>query len=108
MTKNVIQAILLIGFMVLCFALGAWLTGVSGKRKKTKQRSRSPDTLPLSAFSTFDHPALADDPKDFDPLAEAEVFLAYGKKARAREALEAALAQGRVSQEAIDAFWARH
>ena len=100
----VIQLLLVIG---LCFGIGIYLARRKEKKKKAR-RKLQPNSLPRSAFSTLDHPAAQQSSDDMAPIDEAEVFMIYGKKAKAIEILRAALAQKRISRDEYDAFKARH
>jgi hypothetical protein len=109
MSKNLAQILLIILFTGLCFAVGAFLAQRGQKKRKARRRaSRSSDTLPLSAFSTFDHPAGQEDKNQANPLSEAQVFMIYGKKEKAREVLNTALAKRRITQADVDAFWSQY
>jgi hypothetical protein len=88
------------------FAIGVYLAKRMEKKKRATRKLHA-HSLPMSAFSTFDHPA-AQGSDDTSPVDEAEVFMIYGKKAKAIEVLREALAQKRISREAYDAFKARH
>lgn len=91
----------------LCFAIGSYLANKMANKKRAR-RKLNEHSLPLSAFSSFDHPA-ANNPADaMPPLEEAEVFMIYGKKAKAIELLRKAMAEKRVTREEYDAFKARH
>jgi hypothetical protein len=102
--------ILILEFLLVTgvfFAIGMYLANWMDKRKKTR-RKIDPHSLPMSAFSTLDHPAVQQSPNDTTPLDEAEVFMIYGKKAKAVETLKAALAKKRITREEYDAFKAKH
>lgn len=43
-----------------------------------------------------------------NPLVEAEVFLIYGRQEDAARVLKAALREGRIGDEDLHRFWARH
>lgn len=107
MSNNMIQIALGILFVGLCFAVGASLGNRKIQKQKTKKARRA-DTLPLSAFSTLDHPAGKQDPHEINLVAEAEVFMIYGKRSKAQEILSAGISQGLLSKEDVDAFWAKH
>jgi hypothetical protein len=107
MSNNMIQIALGILFVGLCFAVGALLGNRKAPKRKTTKARRA-DTLPLSAFSTFDHPAGKQAPHEINLVAEAEVFMIYGKRATAQEILNKGVSQGQVSPEEVEAFWARH
>ena len=75
----VIQLLLVIG---LCFGIGIYLARRKEKKKKAR-RKLQPNSLPMSAFSTLDHPAAQQSSDDMAPIDEADVFMIYGKKAKA-------------------------
>ncbi|MBU1363312.1 MAG: hypothetical protein KKE51_05750 [Gammaproteobacteria bacterium] len=94
----------------ICFGIGIYLAKLMA-RKKRARRKLPAHSLPMSAFSTLDHPAAqqsSDASDDTSPLDEAEIFMTYGKKAKAIEILREALGQKRISQEEYDAFKVRH
>lgn len=91
----------------ICFAIGIYLAKYLDRKKRARRKLRA-HTLPMSAFSTLDHPAAQQSSDDTSPLDEAEVFMTYGKKAKAVEMLREALTQKRISREEYDAFKARH
>jgi hypothetical protein len=104
--------ILVVEFLLvtgICFGIGIFLANWMENRKRARRKLR-PDShsLPMSAFSTLDHPAVQPSPNDMTPLEEAEVFMIYGKKAKALEVLRAALAKKRITREEYDAFKARN
>lgn len=107
MSKNLIQLILILLFICLCFFGGIYLASLS-RKKKQKAKKRDPNTLPMSAFSTFDHPALMAEPAEIDPLAEAKLFLVYGKAANAKDVLNQALLKGRLTRQQVEEFWAKN
>jgi len=100
----VVQFLLVTG---LFFAIGAYLAKRLDKKKKARRKLQD-HSLPMSAFSTLDHPAAHQSPNDVTPLDEAEVFMIYGKKAKAVELLREALAKKQITREAYDAFKAQH
>jgi hypothetical protein len=103
--------ILIIEFLLvtgICFALGIYLAYHFDKKKKARRANVQPHSLPMSAFSVLDHPAARKSPGDASPLDEAEVFAIYGKKLKAMEVLNAALARKRITQDEYDAFKATH
>lgn len=59
-------------------------------------------------LSAPEHPLSQLPPGDVDPLASAEVFLAFGQRDSARSLLESAVASGQVSVADRDLFWATH
>jgi len=91
----------------LCFAAGIYLAKRMD-RKKRARRKRHAHTLPLSAFSTLDHPVHRNAANDLTPINEARIFLTYGKKAQALEVLNMALAKNRITREEFDAFIAQN
>lgn len=107
MSKYLAQILLIVIFTGLCFVVGAFLAQRGRKKRKTR-KARPSDTLPLSAFSTFDHPAGQEDQNQANPLSEAQVFMIYGKKEKAREVLNTALAKGRITQADVDTFWSKY
>lgn len=108
MTKNTLTLLFLLLFTVACFAAGIALAWMKAKKTRRKRSVRGPETFPLSAFSTFDHPVLRGEQATMSPLAEAEVLMVYGKKRQAVELLELAVRTGRISQGDADAFWSRY
>lgn len=102
--------ILIVEFLLVAgvfFGIGMLLANLIDKRKKAR-RKLDPHSLPMSAFSTLDHPAIEQSANDMTPLDEAEVFMIYGKKAKAVEILRAALAKKSITREEYDAFKAKH
>lgn len=91
----------------ICFGIGIYLARHLARKKRARRKLQA-HSLPMSAFSTLDHPAAEQSADDTSPLDEAEVFMAYGKKAKAMEILREALARKRISREEYDAFKARH
>ncbi|MBS1144983.1 MAG: hypothetical protein H6R14_2389 [Proteobacteria bacterium] len=104
-TLILVAEILLVA--ALCFGIGTYLANKMANKKRARRRLNE-HSLPLSAFSTFDHPAANNPADDMPPLEEAEVFMIYGKKAKAIELLRKAMADKRVSRDEYDAFKARH
>lgn len=100
----VLQILLVAG---LCFGVGIYLAKRMNQKKKARRKLQD-HSLPLSAFSTLDHPAAQQSSDDMAPLNEAEVFMIYGKKAKAIELLRAALAKKSITREQYDAFKAKH
>jgi len=101
--------ILIIEFLVvtgLCFGIGIYLANRMDKKKRAR-RKLQPHSLPMSAFSVLDHPA-AQSHDGASPLDEAEVFMIYGQKKKALEALLEALATRQITREEYDAFKAKH
>ncbi|PKO37121.1 MAG: hypothetical protein CVU33_14800 [Betaproteobacteria bacterium HGW-Betaproteobacteria-6] len=103
------QLLLLLTLLVagICFGIGIYLAKHQARKKRARRKLQA-HSLPMSAFSTLDHPAAQQSSDDTSPLDEAEVFMAYGKKTKAIEILREALAQKRISREAYDAFKTRH
>ncbi|AXS79980.1 hypothetical protein [Dechloromonas sp. HYN0024] len=102
--------ILVIEFLVvtgLCFSIGMYLATRFEQKKKTRRRNLNPHSLPMSAFSVFDHPAARKTAND-DPLEEAELFMIYGKKVKALEVLRDAMLKKRVTRAQYEAFKANH
>jgi hypothetical protein len=103
--------IIIIEFLVvtgICFSIGIYLANRMDQKKKARRNNLQPHSLPMSAFSVLDHPAARKSPGDSSPLEEAEVFLIYGKKAKALEVLNAALGKKRITREEYDAFKTSH
>lgn len=108
MSNDTMQILLAGLFIVLCFAIGAFLTTLTRKPKRRRPASGNPESLPLSAFSTLNHPALENEAGGRKPLAEAEVFMIYGQRAKAQAVLKKALAKRQVGRAEVDAFWSRY
>jgi hypothetical protein len=100
----IIQFLLVTGIF---FGIGIYLAKRMEKKKRARRKLHA-HSLPMSAFSTLDHPAMQQGHDDISPLDEAEVFMIYGKKAKAVEVLSEALAKKRITREAYDAFTAKH
>lgn len=106
-------ATLTLGILGVCavyFAMwkaGGLLAGLMARKKRARVKLRDSE-FPMSAFSMADHPAAISRGKAYDPLAEAEIYVIYGKANEAKVILEQAKAKQLVTQEAIDAFWARY
>ena len=100
----IVQFLLVTGVL---FGIGIYLAKRMNKKKRGRRKLQS-HSLPMSAFSTLDHPAAEPTANDMTPLEEAEVFMIYGKKAKAVEVLRDALAKKRITREAYDAFKAKH
>jgi hypothetical protein len=109
MSRTLILIIQLILVTGLCFGVGMYLANWLEKKKRARRKLK-PDShsIPMSAFSTLDHPLAQESANDMTPLEEAEVFMIYGKKTKAREVLRAALTKKRISREEYDAFKAKH
>ena len=108
MSRTLITVMEILLVTGICFGIGIYLANLIAKRKKKARRSNlQSNSLPISAFSTLDHPA-AQQSSDTTPLDEAEVFMIYGKKAKAIEMLREALANKRITREEYDAFKATH
>lgn len=65
-------------------------------------------TAPPPELSTQENPLPQLPSGESDPLASAEVFLAFGQRNSARTLLDAAVASGQVSAADRDLFWANH
>jgi hypothetical protein len=103
--------ILIIEFLLVtgvCFSIGIYLANRIDQKKRARRSNLQPHSLPMSAFSVLDHPAAKRSHGDSSPLEEAEVFVIYGKKAKALEVLRAALAKKRITREEYDAFKTAH
>lgn len=102
--------ILIVQFLLVTgvfFGIGVYLAKWMEKRKRAKRKLPA-HSLPMSAFSTLDHPAIQHENDDTSPVDEAEVFMIYGKKAKAIETLREALVQKRITRDVYDAFKAKH
>lgn len=100
----ILQILLVTGIF---FGIGVYLAKRMEKKKRARRKLEA-HSLPMSAFSMLDHPAMHQANDDMSAIDEAEVFMIYGKKAKALEVLSEALAKNRITRDAYDAFKAKH